>query len=55
MRDKLDPGDINGGDWGLGAPSKDEQIEDNVWKITGYSYREKVKPNDLRRILTKRG
>ena len=53
MRDKLNPGEINGRDWGLGT-NKDVQIEDNVWKIAGpYSYKEKVKPSDLRKILTK--
>jgi len=55
MRDKLNPGEINGDEWGLGT-NKDEQIEDNAWKIIGpYSYQKKVNWDDLRKILTKRG
>ena len=55
MRDKLNPGEINGDEWGLDI-NEDEQVEDNVWKVTGpYSYQEKVNWNDLRKILIKRG
>jgi len=54
MRDRRDPCDINGDDWGLGIG--DKQIEDNVWEITGsYTYTEKVGWNDLYKVLLKGG